>query len=108
MNIRTGSSFAAIILKFMYGIDVDLSDKKYIPLLHSALQGPTEAMLAGSFLVEYVPILQYLPAWFPGGAFQRKFARWKRLAGEFLETPFAEAKQAWVRLEAGRKWSECL
>ena len=81
----------------MYGIDVTPEDEKYLPLLHEALEGPTETLLAGSALVEYVPVLQYLPAWFPGAGFQKKFARWKRLAADVLEMPFAEAKHAWVR-----------
>ena len=84
------------MLKTMYGIDVTPEDKKYLPLLHDALEGPTEALLAGNALVEYVPVLQYLPAWVPGAGFQKKFARWRNLASELLEKPFAEAKRSWV------------
>ncbi|KAI0745837.1 cytochrome P450 [Earliella scabrosa] len=92
-------SFAAVILKTMYGIDIAPGDTKYVPLLHNALEGPTEALMAGSFLVEHISILQYVPAWVPGAGFQKKFARWRRLAAELLELPFAEAKQAWTRGE---------
>ncbi|TFK86630.1 cytochrome P450 [Polyporus arcularius HHB13444] len=92
-------SFAAIILKSMYGVDITPEDPKYVPLLHAALEGPTEAFLPGSFLVENIPILQYVPAWVPGAGFQKKFARWRLLAAELLNRPFADAKQAWLRGE---------
>ncbi|KAI0743502.1 cytochrome P450 [Daedaleopsis nitida] len=92
-------SFAAIILKTMYGIDIASDDKELVPLLHDALEGPTEALMAGRFMVEHIPILQYVPAWFPGAGFQKKFARWRRLAADVLELPFAQAKQAWSKGE---------
>ena len=92
------SSFAATTLKCMYGIEVTPGDKTYIPLLHDALKGPTQALMAGSFWVEHIPILQYVPAWMPGAGFQKKFAEWRELAMQLLEAPFAEAKRSWVGL----------
>ncbi|RPD74228.1 cytochrome P450 [Lentinus tigrinus ALCF2SS1-7] len=92
-------SFAAVILKSMYGIDITPEDPKYVSLLHDALEGPTEGFMAGSFLVENIPLLRYVPAWVPGAGFQKKFARWRRLVGDLLNLPFAEAKQAWLRGE---------
>ncbi len=94
------SSFAAIILKSMYGIDITPEDPKYVPLLHGALEAPTEALLPGSFLVENIPVLQYVPAWVPGAGFQKKFARWRLLVADMLNRPFADAKLAWLRLLA--------
>ena len=82
----------------MYGIDVEPGDtNSLVPLLHDALQGPTEAFIPGSFLVEQFPLLQYVPAWVPGAGFQKKFARWRLLVKDLLELPFAEAKRSWVR-----------
>ena len=80
----------------MYGINVAPGDRHFVPLLHAALEGPTEAFMQGSFVVEHVPLLQYVPAWMPGAGFQKKFARWRRLATELLEKPFAEAKRSCV------------
>ena len=78
------------MLKTMYGIDVTPEDEKYLPLLHEALEGPTETLLAGSALVEYVPVLQYLPAWFPGAGFQKDAAKWRVLQDVFKIAPFQE------------------
>nr|VWO99561.1 Cytochrome P450 monooxygenase CYP52X1 [Ganoderma boninense] len=89
-------SFAATTLKTMYGIDIAPGDQRFVPLLHAALEGPTEAFMQGSFLVEHIPLLRFVPAWVPGAGFQKKFARWRHLATELLEKPFAEAKRSWV------------
>ena len=80
----------------MYGINVAPDDKKLVPLLHDALEAPTEALMQGSFFVEQFPILQYVPAWVPGAGFQKKFARWRLLVADLLELPFMQAKEAWV------------
>ena len=93
---RQLSSFAATTLKTMYGIDITPGDQRFVSLLHAALEGPTEAFMQGSFLVDYIPILRYVPAWVPGAGFQKKFARWRHLAADLLEKPFAEAKRSWV------------
>ncbi|RPD56282.1 cytochrome P450 [Lentinus tigrinus ALCF2SS1-7] len=91
-------SFAAIILKAMYGIEITPEEPKHVSLLHEALEA-TEGFMAGSFLVEHIPVLQYVPAWVPGAGFQKKFARWRRLITDVLNLPFADAKQAWLRGE---------
>ena len=80
-------------------MEVTSSKDKFIELAEKAVGGSVEAFTPGNFWVEYLPILRYLPAWFPGGGFQKKFARWRRLAGDLLNLPFAEAKQAWLRGE---------
>ena len=82
----------------MYGIEVEPGDKSYVSLLHKALVGPTEFLMAGAFLVEYIPILQYVPAWVPGAGFQKKFAAWRNEVRDMLELPFAESKRTWVRI----------
>ena len=84
----------------MYGIEINPGDQQYLPLLHDALEGPVQAMLAGSFLVEHIPILQYVPAWVPGAGFQKKFAVWRSAITELGEAPFAQAKAAIVRAVA--------
>ncbi|TBU56856.1 cytochrome P450 [Dichomitus squalens] len=92
-------SFAAVVLKIMYGIDIAPGDRNFVPLLREALEGPTQALPQGSFLVEHIPILRYVPSWVPGAGFQKKFAHWRSLASEVLEKPFAEAKRSWNKGE---------
>ena len=61
-------------MKIGYGIAVKESDDPYISIAEVALNGAVEAGVPGAFLVDLVPILKYVPSWFPGAGFQRKAA----------------------------------
>ncbi|KAI0715645.1 O-methylsterigmatocystin oxidoreductase [Cerioporus squamosus] len=69
---------AATILKITYGIDADDETRDIIQMIDAALEGSAQALIPGKFLVDAFPLLQYMPAWFPGAGFQKTFARWRQ------------------------------
>ncbi|TFK90539.1 O-methylsterigmatocystin oxidoreductase [Polyporus arcularius HHB13444] len=70
-------AIAATILKVTYGIDADDECHEIIQMIDAAIEGSAQALIPGRFLVDAVPLLQYVPAWFPGAGFQKTFARWR-------------------------------
>ena len=90
------STFAASIMKIAYGIDVKDSDDPYISIAEEALNGIVEAAVPGAFLVDLLPILKYVPSWFPGAGFQKKAAHWKELQELMREKPFHHVKDQLV------------
>ena len=82
------SLFSATLLKLVYGIDVDNSDHELVNGIRAAAQGFSEALVPGKFLVEFIPWLEYIPAWFPGAGFQKKFAEWRAMQVAFRIAPF--------------------
>ena len=46
----------------------------------------------GTYLVDYIPILKYVPSWMPGASFKRKAHEWRRLSREMLESQFETVK----------------
>ncbi|KAJ7095645.1 cytochrome P450 [Mycena epipterygia] len=84
---------AKIVLSVAYDIDVKPSGDPYVELADSAVEGLVTAVVPGRFLVDSIPLLKYVPAWFPGAGFQRRAREWRRLSQGMLEKPFAEAKQ---------------
>ena len=46
----------------------------------------------------YFYVVKYLPAWFPGGYWQRKLPYWKALAQKAISAPFEAAQDAMVRI----------
>lgn len=70
-------SFASTIMKAVYDIDVKEEDDPYIDMAEKALEAPVQASQPGRFYVEVLPILKYVPAWFPGAEFKRLAARSK-------------------------------
>ncbi|KAJ7168337.1 cytochrome P450 [Mycena crocata] len=84
---------AKTVMSVAYGIDVLPANDPYVALADKAVEGLVTAMVPGRFLVDSLPFLKYVPAWFPGAGFQRKANEWRGLARGMLEKPFAEAKQ---------------
>lgn len=40
-----------------------------------------------------IPILKYVPEWFPGAGFQRQAKAWKKETEDTFELPWAAAKK---------------
>ena len=80
-----------------YGISVQESDDPYISIAEEALNGLAEAAVPGTFWVDLIPILKYVPSWFPGAGFKKKAARWKEANNAMAEKPFLHVKEQWVR-----------
>ena len=91
------STFSATIMQILYGISVQESDDPYISIAEEALDGLAQAGVPGAFLVDLIPILKYVPSWFPGAGFQKKAARWKEAVNAMAEKPFHHVKEQLVR-----------
>ncbi|KAF5366058.1 hypothetical protein D9758_006604 [Tetrapyrgos nigripes] len=49
-------------------------------------------LVHGTFLVDYFPLLRYVPAWFPGAHFKRKATRWAHINSELLNKPWKQLR----------------
>ncbi|KAF9044301.1 cytochrome P450 [Panaeolus papilionaceus] len=86
-------TFAATIMQVTYGYSVKDSEDPYILNAEAALEGFNEAGHPGAFLVDLIPALKYVPAWFPGAGFKRKAARWRQINQEVSVRPFEMVKE---------------
>jgi predicted YcjX-like family ATPase len=84
-------------MQVAYGIEVQESDDPYITLAQEALNGLNEAAIPGAFLVDFFPILKYVPSWFPGAGFQKKAAHWRAVNASMIEKPFRYVKEQLVK-----------
>ena len=57
-----------------YGIKIRPYNDPYIKMVEEAMVAIAELLIPGAFLVDIIPILKYVPEWFPGAKFQRKAA----------------------------------
>jgi len=60
----------AMIMSVTYGIDSKSADDPLLKAVTEATFELTAAMIPGKFLVDMIPILRYLPDWFPGTGFK--------------------------------------
>jgi hypothetical protein len=79
-----------------YSIRVQPYDDPYIKLAEEAVGSISELMIPGAFLVDIIPILKYIPEWFPGARFQSKAAVMRENAGIMRNTTFAATEELMV------------
>ena len=79
-----------------YGINIRPYDDPLIAIAEEAVEAMSELMIAGTFLVDILPILKYVPEWFPGAKFQRKAAMMRKDSAKIRNAPFAATKNLMV------------
>ena len=83
-------------LSMTYSIKVQPYDDPYIKMAEEALGSISELLIPGAFLVDIIPILKYVPKWFPGAKFQSKAAVMRKHAEIMRNTPFAATEELMV------------
>ncbi|KAI0747873.1 cytochrome P450 [Daedaleopsis nitida] len=81
------------IMSVAYDIDVTSLDDPYIRIAELAAEAISEATDAGSFLVDVLPVLRYLPEWFPGARFQKQARVWRDAIFKLRDVPFENVKE---------------
>ncbi|KAF8506214.1 cytochrome P450 [Gautieria morchelliformis] len=84
----------ATIMEITYGIDVLPSGDPYIQLAEQATEASESALIPGSFLVDILPILKYVPEWMPGAGFKTKARIWRQVVTRLPFVPFNACKKA--------------
>ena len=85
--------FAAITMDVLYGILVNGPDDKYILRGEESNDKFSEMKIPGAFLADSIPIMQYIPAWCPGGTAQRFASEHRKLSAALRLEPFDVAKR---------------
>lgn len=83
---------AETILAIAYGLDVQPKNDPYIATAQRALHTIAIALVPGTFMVDAIPILKYVPDWMPFAGFKRKAKEWRVFAQDMVEVPFQAAK----------------
>ncbi|CAI7597243.1 unnamed protein product [Penicillium glandicola] len=87
-NIRRFTG--ARILDMVYGYKVESSGRDpLVDLADLSAKQFSSAAQTGTWIVDSIPILKYLPAWFPGAGFQRIAREWGKVLNTLAEKPYA-------------------
>ena len=79
-----------------YSINIQPYNDPYIKIAEEALKASSELLIPGAFLVDIIPILKYVPEWFPGAKFQRKAAVMRKHAEIMRNTTFSATEELMV------------
>ncbi|KAF8844010.1 cytochrome P450 [Paxillus ammoniavirescens] len=83
---------AAIVMKISYGHNISDKGDVYVTIADQALQGLGQAGIFGSFLVDYLPFLKYIPEFIPGAEFKRQARAWRVATRSMIDKPFQMVK----------------
>ncbi|KAJ7235512.1 cytochrome P450 [Mycena rebaudengoi] len=85
----------ALILSAGYGLEVLPESDPHINRAVNAIRTVSDAGAAtpGKYLVDSLPILKYVPNWFPGAEFKRKAKVWRKQIRDSIDFPFADVKR---------------
>ncbi|KAG6812289.1 hypothetical protein H0H92_003598 [Tricholoma furcatifolium] len=85
-----------LTLAVVYGYKVESAEDRYLVMAEECLAILANEIASGSGIwpVDILPVLKYLPSWFPGADFKRKAAIWKPKMTEFIRSPFEYSKLA--------------
>ncbi|CEL58892.1 O-methylsterigmatocystin oxidoreductase OS=Aspergillus flavus GN=ordA PE=3 SV=2 [Rhizoctonia solani AG-1 IB] len=79
------NAIGTFIVQMTYGID----EKDLIPLAHEAMYYLAVG-LTTRFWVNDIPILKYIPPWFPGAEFKRFGLKGRKLRSRYVNEPFEQ------------------
>ncbi|KAG6895729.1 hypothetical protein C0992_012999 [Termitomyces sp. T32_za158] len=82
----------AIITRITYGYKVKENDDIFVDLANKSMAQFSVATTPGGFMVDVLPQLRHVPAWFPGASFKRQAKEWAATLLETVETPFSFVK----------------
>ncbi|KAF8193905.1 cytochrome P450 [Mycena galopus ATCC 62051] len=85
---------AMVILSTAYGIDVQPENDPYVDVAEKALHAMACTGNRGSFLVDSLPLLKYIPEYFPGAGFKKQAREWFKVVDAMPNVPFDFVKKA--------------
>ncbi|KAF8741962.1 cytochrome P450, partial [Rhizoctonia solani] len=82
---------ASVVLRFAYSHTVAEDHDPLVELINKSLDSVSVA-LSSTYLVEFLPILRYIPQWFPGAKFKAQAREWAKIRRESIEAPFSAVR----------------
>ncbi|KZS88741.1 cytochrome P450 [Sistotremastrum niveocremeum HHB9708] len=83
----------SIILRIAYGYQLSGKDDKFYDLYRKFSRVLTNEVVAQRWIVDYFPILQFLPRWLPGLRFHKFAEEQGRIRDDFNNMPYDFVKQ---------------
>ncbi|SJL09800.1 related to cytochrome P450 CYP2 subfamily [Armillaria ostoyae] len=90
----------SVIMKIVYGFDVNPNGDQFVGLVDRALESARIVGNVGTFVVDYIPSLKYLPRWFPGANFLNLAHAWSKDVWNMKQSPFEYASESLAKGDA--------
>ncbi|KZT66511.1 cytochrome P450 [Daedalea quercina L-15889] len=84
---------AGTTLMILYGYNLHEDDSSFVDIARAAMPEFSAGFMPGAYLVDLLPILQYVPSWIPGMEWKKLAKTWKRDTNAVLDVPYEFTKQ---------------
>ncbi|KAH9929126.1 cytochrome P450 [Epithele typhae] len=91
-------SVGATLMKVVYGLDAKYENDESLMTIDKGLESGRESLVPGRFLVDVIPILRFLPPFFPS---QKRFSRLREQTARMYDMPYSLHKAAAMRGDMG-------
>ncbi|KAG2033225.1 cytochrome P450 [Suillus americanus] len=86
----------AIILRISHGYEVKENNDPFVDLADHVINNGSQAAAPGAYVVDILPFLAKVPAWFPGAGFKRIARKWRETLEEMVSAPHNLVKDQMV------------
>ncbi|KAJ3572617.1 hypothetical protein NP233_g2968 [Leucocoprinus birnbaumii] len=82
-----------LIIRVTYGFGVDDWNDEYAQNIEEALGMLVEAATPGRYLVDFLPLMKYIPSWFPGAGWKQKAEHCRDLVAKAVDDPYERVQK---------------
>ncbi|KAF7332878.1 Cytochrome P450 [Mycena venus] len=108
-DAATRKTAGAMILHLTYGYKIkEEGNDPLVDLADKALAEFSEITRPGAFLVDVMPILKYVPSWFPGAGFERLAKMYAKSCDDLADVPLAYVREQMVNGEETESYASNL
>ncbi|KAK7437617.1 hypothetical protein VKT23_018516 [Stygiomarasmius scandens] len=83
----------SVILEIAYGYPVKRNNDPFVTLAETTMDQFSISTTYGTFMVDIIPAMRYIPEWFPGGGFKKIAREWGSNFHSAVEKPFTYVKE---------------
>ncbi|KAF9808713.1 hypothetical protein IEO21_07775 [Rhodonia placenta] len=84
----------ALTIELAYGHHADIVNEEFMAFADKAMASVTEAGGVASTLVDFFPVMKYIPEWIPGGGFKRHAFMTQKMIREVMSTPYSIVRES--------------
>jgi len=83
---------ASVVFQVSHSYTVTDENDTLVELAEKANSDFSRAVAPGAFLVDVLPILRYIPDWFPGATFKKTAKAWRKTVEQLRDEPYNNVK----------------
>ncbi|KIM50800.1 hypothetical protein SCLCIDRAFT_1225091 [Scleroderma citrinum Foug A] len=108
LAVHIRRTVGSVILRMSHGYQVQDDHDRFVQSAENGLLIFGQSTIPGTFLVDVLPLLRYIPEWFPGAGFKSTTRKWKEEVQEMVDQPHQWVKEQMAAGVASKSFTSIL